>query len=147
MLHTKLDKLIADAMKSKDEVTLAVLRSIKTEFVRKEKDGATLDEKTEANILTKMVAQREDSIEQFKNGNRHDLATAEQNELTVLKQFAPKEVSEEEIVRKTEEVITSLGDDYALSMKDMRTIMAKVQETYPTANGKIISMVIKNKIG
>lgn len=147
MLHTKLDKLIADAMKSKDEVTLAVLRSIKTEFVRKEKDGATLDEKTEANILTKMVAQREDSIEQFKNGNRHDLAAAEQNELTVLKQFAPKEVSEEEIVRKTEEVITSLGDDYALSMKDMRTIMAKVQETYPTANGKIISMVIKNKIG
>lgn len=147
MLHTELDKLIADAMKSKNEVTLAVLRSIKTEFVRKEKDGVTLDEKTEANILTKMVAQREDSIEQFKNGNRHDLATAEQNELTVLKQFAPKEVSEEEIVRKTEEVITSLGDGYTLSMKDMRTIMAKVQETYPTANGKIISMVIKNKIG
>ena len=147
MLHTELDKFIADAMKSKDEVARAVLRSIKTEFVRKQKDGVVLDEKTEANILTKMVAQREDSITQFKNGGRNDLADAEQMELDVLKKFAPKEVSESDIIAKTEEIIASLGDGYVLSMKDMKSIMSKVQETYPTANGKVISMVIKNKIG
>lgn len=147
MLHTEIDKHIADAMKAHDDVRLAVLRSIKTEFVRKEKDGVKLDEKTEASILTKMVAQREDSINQFMSANRFDLVEVEGREMEVLKEYAPKEVSEADIIAKTEEVIASLGDGYVLSMKDMKSIMSKVQETYPTANGKTISMVIKNKIG
>ena len=73
MLHNEIDKLIADAMKSQDAVKLKTLRMIKSEFVKKEKDGIVLTDVVESNILTKMVSQREDAIAQFKSANRTDL--------------------------------------------------------------------------
>ena len=89
-------------MKNQDSVKVNVLRLIKTEFVKKEKEGKELTEAIEATILTKMVAQREDSINQFTKANRFDLVEKEQAELSILKEFAPKEVSEEDIIAETE---------------------------------------------
>lgn len=140
MLNSKLNELIAESMKNQDSVKVNVLRLIKTEFVKKEKEGKELTESIEATILTKMVAQREDSINQFTKANRFDLVEKEQAELSILKEFAPKEVSEEDIIAETEKIIANME---SVSMKDMKNILAEVQKTYPTANGKIVSQIVK----
>ena len=140
MLNSKLNELIAESMKNQDSVKVNVLRLIKTEFVKKEKEGKELTEAIEATILTKMVAQREDSINQFTKANRFDLVEKEQAEWSILKEFAPKEVSEEDIIAEKEKIIANME---SVSMKDMKNILAEVQKTYPTANGKIVSQIVK----
>lgn len=140
MLHNKIDKLIADAMKSQNSVKLKTLRMIKSEFVKKEKDGFTLTDVVESNILTKMVSQREEAIAQFKSANRTDLVESEVLELEVLKSLAPKQATDEEIITETESIIASMEN---VSMKDMKNILAEVQKKYPTASGKIVSQVVK----
>ena len=141
MLNEKLNSLIADAMKNKETNKVSVLRLIKNEFVKKEKEGKELNDIMEANILTKMIAQREDAINQFTKANRFDLVENEQAELSIIKEFAPKEASEEDIVNETNRIIESIG---VVTMKDMKTILSEVQKTYPTANGKIVSQIVKN---
>lgn len=140
MLHKEIDKLIADAMKSQNSVKLKTLRMIKSEFVKKEKDGITLTDVVESNILTKMVSQREEAIAQFKSANRTDLVESEALELEVLKSLAPKQATDEEIITETESIIASME---TVSMKDMKNILTEVQKKYPTANGKIVSQVVK----
>lgn len=140
MLHNEIDKLIADAMKSQDSVKLKTLRMIKSEFVKKEKDGIVLTDVVESNILTKMVSQREDAIAQFKSANRTDLVESEALELEVLKSLAPKQATDEEIIAETELIIANME---TVSMKDMKNILAEVQKKYPTASGKIVSQVVK----
>ena len=113
---------------------------IKSEFVKKEKDGIVLTDVVESNILTKMVSQREDAIAQFKSANRTDLVESEALELEVLKSLAPKQATDEEIIAETESIIESME---TVSMKDMKNILAEVQKKYPTASGKIVSQVVK----
>lgn len=141
MLNDKLNELIATAMKNKETNKVNVLRLIKAEFVNKEKNGVKLNETTEASILMKMMAQREDAIHQFTNANRLDLVEKEQIELSIIKEFAPKEASEEDIISETEKIIASME---SVSMKDMKNILTEVQKIYPTANGKIVSQIVKS---
>jgi uncharacterized protein YqeY len=110
--------------------------------LKKEKEGKPLDETIEASVLMKMVSQREDSINQFKQANRMDLAENEQKELDIIKEFAPKQVSDEDITIETEKVIANMGG--TVTMKDMKNILAEVQKVYPTANGKLISQIVKS---
>lgn len=142
MLYTQLNSLIAEAMKNKENDRVNVLRLIKAELLKKEKEGKPLDETIEANVLMKMVSQREDSINQFKQANRLDLAENEQKELDIIKEFAPKQVSDEDITIETEKVIANMGG--TVTMKDMKNILAEVQKVYPTANGKLISQIVKS---
>lgn len=141
MIYNQLNSLIAEAMKNKDNDRVNVLRLIKSELVKKEKEGKELTEQIEANVLMKMVSQREDSIAQFTKANRMDLVENETKELNIIKEFAPKQVSDEDIVAETEKVISAMG---TVTMKDMKNILAEVQKVYPTANGKIISQVVKS---
>jgi uncharacterized protein YqeY len=129
-------------MKNKENDRVAVLRLIKAELLKKEKEGKPLDETIEASVLMKMVSQREDSINQFKQANRMDLAENEQKELDIIKEFAPKQVSDEDITIETEKVIANMGG--TVTMKDMKNILAEVQKVYPTANGKLISQIVKS---
>ena len=142
MLYNQLNSLIAEAMKNKENDRVAVLRLIKAELLKKEKEGKPLDETIEASVLMKMVSQREDSINQFTQANRMDLAENEQKELDIIKEFAPKQVSDEDITIETEKVIANMGG--TVTMKDMKNILAEVQKVYPTANGKLISQIVKS---
>lgn len=142
MLYNQLNSLIAEAMKNKENDRVAVLRLIKAELLKKEKEGKPLDETIEASVLMKMVSQREDSINQFKQANRMDLAENEQKELDIIKEFAPKQVSDKDITIETEKVIANMGG--TVTMKDMKNILAEVQKVYPTANGKLISQIVKS---
>jgi uncharacterized protein YqeY len=142
MLYNQLNSLIAEAMKNKENDRVAVLRLIKAELLKKEKEGKPLNETIEASVLMKMVSQREDSINQFKQANRMDLAENEQKELDIIKEFAPKQVSDEDITIETEKVIANMGG--TVTMKDMKNILTEVQKVYPTANGKLISQIVKS---
>jgi uncharacterized protein YqeY len=145
-----INKHIAEAMKKRDKDRLETLKLIKTELVKAEKNGIVIDEAKETAILLKMIEQRKDSISQYVKGGRNDLAEAEQKEIDIIKQYVPEQPTEEEIEQYTNDTITSYieknGEDYQVSMKDMKPILSIVQEKYPTANGKIVSNVLKNRI-
>lgn len=146
MLKEKLNDLIKEAMLNHDNARLEVVRSIKTAFTNFEKEGKELTDSDETRILLKMVSQREDSVEQYRNGGRQDLAEKEQGELGILNEYVPKQPTEEEIAALTRTVISSFesANGRKVEMRDMKTILAEVQKTYPTANGKVVSAVVKN---
>lgn len=150
MLYKEIDKYIANAMKERNIDTLNALKLIKAELVKAEKDGINLDDVSETKILLKMVSQREDSIRQYIDGNRKDLADNEQKEINVIKQFIPEQPSDEDIENYTRATITAYAlskeKGYKLSMKDMKPIMSIVQEKYPSANGKIISKTLASLV-
>lgn len=150
MLYKEIDKYIANAMKERNTDTLNALKLIKSELVKAEKDGIKLDDISETKILLKMVSQREDSIRQYIDGNRKDLADNEQKEIDVIKQFIPDQPSDEDIENYTRATISAYAlskeEGYKLSMKDMKPIMSIVQEKYPSANGKIISKILASLV-
>ena len=146
-----IDKRIADAMKSHNEVALRTYRLIKTEFVNAQKNGVTIDNAAEARLLTKMIAQHKDSIAQYEAGNRADLAKSEGEELVILQTLVPAEPTEEEITACTLNCINEyraykLPDGEKLSMKHMKDILGMVQVEYPNASGKLVSTILKSKI-
>lgn len=150
MLNKEINSLIKDAMLHNDKDLLNVLRLIKSEFTKSEKDGVILNEVTETKILMKMVSQREDAIKQYMEGNRQDLVENEQKELDIIKEYIPNQPTEEEIVEFVSAIITaykmSKEDGYKISMKDMKPILSIVQEKYSTVNGKIVAKVVQSFI-
>jgi uncharacterized protein YqeY len=145
-----INRCIAEAMKNREKEKLETLKLIKTELVKVEKSGVVLDEAKEVSVLLKMIDQRKESISQYIKGGRSDLAEAEQKEIDVIKQYIPEQPTEEEIEKYTEDSIAHYieqnDSDYQISMRDMKAILSMVQEKYPTANGKIVSKVLKEKI-
>lgn len=147
-----IDELIKDAMHQKNRERLNTLKLIKAEFLKKQTESGRktkeLTDDEQIKILLKMAAQREDSIKQYIEGERNDLADAEKKELEIIKEFIPKQPTDEELADYVTEVIK----DYLsvkggnLSMKDMKPIMDIVKEKYPTANGKIISQSLQKMI-
>lgn len=149
MISNKIDEMIATALKNRETDLLNVLKLIKTEFVNAIHNKVELNETNEVKILLKMASQREDSIQQYINGGRNDLAEAEKKELEIIKSYTPKQATDEEIAEYTNGVITaykvSKEDGYMLSMKDIKPIMITVKEKYPNANGKVVSATL-NKV-
>lgn len=95
-------KQIMDALRAKDTVRLNTLRGIKAACVnelvaKRRKPEETLSDEETRVIIKRLVNQRKDSMEQFKKGNRDDLAKAEEAELKILESFLPAMISEEEI--------------------------------------------------
>lgn len=150
MISNKIDEIIASALKNRETDLLNVLKLIKTEFVNAKHNNVELNEVNEVKILLKMASQREDSIQQYINGGRNDLAEAEKKELEIIKSYTPKQATDEEIAEYTSGVITaykaSKEDGYTLSMKDMKPIMSIVKEKYPNANGKVVSTTLMKVI-
>ena len=148
MLREKLNDLIKEAMMSHDHARLEVVRSIKTAFTNFEKEGKELTDADEIKLMNKMVSQRKDSIEQYKKGDRHDLVEKEMGELAILESFMPKQPSEDDIAELTKKVISDFetSNGRKVEMRDMKSILAEVQKTYPSANGKVVSMVVKLSI-
>ena len=139
-----IDALIREATKSKSP-SLGVYRLVKAEFLRWVKDnpGKNFDEAIERKILKKMYDQRQDSLTQYTNAGRMDLAEIEAKELEILKPFLPKETSFEEIEKLTLHIIAE-NFKGQVTMKDMKSILASVQAVYPDATGKSVSQIVKS---
>lgn len=142
-MKEQLNDLIKSAMIEKNKVKLETLRAIKTAFLNFEtaKNAKPLDEAAEIQILRKLVAQREESIEQFKAAGRLELVEKEETEIKVLQEFLPKPVDPEEIENFTKTLITP-----ETTKRDMGNIVKEVKSKFPTAEGKVVADIVKNLI-
>lgn len=130
-------------MKARDQKLLDALRLIKTSI--KNKEIELIRPLTEAeffSLLATMVKQRNESIEQFKNGGRTDLAEKEEQELSVIQSFLPKALSDEEVLEMIQKACQESG---AKGPKDMGAVMKLLKDqTTGRVDGKILSEKVKN---
>jgi uncharacterized protein YqeY len=136
---------IKQAMLSKNNTLRDTLRMISAEIKQLEVDKKiTVSDDDVISILNKMAKQRKDSIQQFQQGGREDLASIEINELEIITTYLPAQLSEEEIDVHINEAIASLG---ATSPQDMGKVMGALK---PLLNGKadmgIVSAAVKSKL-
>ncbi len=136
------------AMKAKDANRLSTLRMAKAAVMNEENKrgvGAVLTDDEVTKILTTLVKQRKDSIEQFTANGRAELAEKEQSELSVLEEYLPQAASQEEVSAAVAEAISETG---ASSMKEMGAVMkatiAKLQGKNP--DGKMVSETVKAQL-
>ena len=131
MLVEKLKKDMIEAMKNKDKEKLTVIRMVKAAL-----DKERIDKKAEVNdyllidVVNKQVKMRNDSLEEFKKANRADLIKQTEEELEILKDYLPEQLSEEEVIAIIEEVINEVN---AETIKDMGKVM---KEVTPKVKGK-----------
>lgn len=143
-----LDEL-KSAMKQKQADRLRVLRSLKAKILEKEiserKGGeAELSDDQVIEVLMKAAKQRKESIEQFEEGDRKDLADKERAELDIIEEFLPRMMSEEEIRAEVKKQIDELG---ASSMADMGKVMGVMMSRLKgKAEGSVVSRVVKEEL-
>ena len=145
-LEQKVMQELKQAMKAKDQAALRTLRAIKAAILLAKTDGSgtELNEASELKLVQKLAKQRQESIDIFKKQGREDLASGEEEELTVLKKFLPEPMSEEELTSIIKEVIKTTG---ANSMKDMGKVMGMVnQKVAGRADGKMIASIVKSTL-
>ena len=151
-LAETIDRDIVVSMKAREAEKLSVLRMVKTAFKMKEIDKrAPLTEAEAQQILTTLIKQRRDSIEQFTKGNRPELAAKEADEIVVIEGYMPKAVGDAEIrplVTQTIDEITAAGSRPVA--KDMGSVMkavqARIQAAGVRADGKLVSEIVRNEL-
>lgn len=135
------------AMKAKDSNKLEALRAVKSAILLAQTSGSGaegLTEDEELKLLQKLVKQRKESAEIYKEQGREDLAQPELDQAAVIEEFLPEQLSEEEIERKVEEIIANSG---ASGMQDMGKVMGMAsKELTGKADGKTISAIVKRKL-
>jgi uncharacterized protein YqeY len=145
------DKITTDltaAMKAKDANRTGALRMVKAALMNEQnKRGVdyVLTEEETMKTLQSLVKQRKDSIEQYTNAGRVDLAEREETELSVLEGYLPQSATREEIEQAVSEAISETG---AASMKDMGAVMKATQPKLAgkSVDNKIVSEVVKTKL-
>ena len=143
-----LENLINDDMKkamlSKDAEKLEALRAIKAALLlEKTKEGGSgeIPESVELTLLQKLVKQRKESAAIYTTGNREDLAQKELFEASIIEQYLPRQLSDDELMQKIKNIITQTG---ASSIKDMGKIMGIAnKELAGKADGKRVSEIVK----
>lgn len=134
------------SMKAHNTTRTETYRAIKTAFMNwetaKENAGKEMTEADELSVLRKMVKQREDSMSQYFEAKRDDLAHIEGDQINIIKEFLPQPASEEDI----EKAFYSLIREIEPIKKNMGVFVKKIKELLPNAEGKVISDVIKNKL-
>ncbi|BAS58306.1 MULTISPECIES: GatB/YqeY domain-containing protein [Leptolyngbya] len=149
-LKDRITDEIKTAMKAQDKLRLETLRSIKKVLLEKEvsvrPSGQTeLTEEQEIESLSQIAKQRRDSIEQYTNANRPDLAQKEAEELAIIETFLPAQMSDEEVENAIAKIIADVG---ASSPKDMGKVMGPVmQQLKGKADGKKVQAIVKAKLG
>src|SRR5919205_219542 len=106
-LEQKVMAEMKDAMKAKDEAALRGLRAIKAEIIKAKTEpgaGGEISPDTELKMLQKMVKQRKDALEIYQQQNRADLAQKEQEEITLIEKFLPKQMGEEELKEELKKI-------------------------------------------
>jgi uncharacterized protein len=141
------NKAITDAMKAKDAARLVALRMLKAALMNREVErGRALDDGEARQVVSALVKQRRDSIEQFTKGGRKDLADKETAEIAVLEGYLPPAVDAGELENAVDAAIASTG---ATSAKDMGRVMKAVMADLAgkTLDGKAVNELVRRKLG
>jgi len=147
-LSEQIQKDITTAMKARDEQRLSCLRMVKTALKNREIEKmAPLDDKEAQQVLSTLIKQRKDSVEQFTKGGRQEMADKEAAEIKLIETYMPKAAGEEDIVAGVKAVIAEMG---APTMKDMGTVMKNVMARFAAGgmrvDGKQVSDVVKREL-
>jgi hypothetical protein len=143
----EINRAIAASMKAKDPARLAPLRMLKAALMNREVErGRALDEAESLQVVSALVKQRRDSIEQFTSGGRKDLADKEAAEITVLEGYLPAAASAADLELAVDAAIASTS---ATSQKDMGRVMkaAMAELAGKTADGKAVNELVRRKLG
>lgn len=133
-------------MLDKDDMTRDTLRMFKSEVQKFEIDSQeTADDSKALQIINKMIKQRKDSIAQFTEGGRADLADKEELEVTILSKYKPQQLNESEISEKVQSAISESG---ASTMQDIGKVMGILKSSIPagTADMGIVSKIVKDQL-
>jgi len=138
---------MATAMRARDQARLMPLRMAKAALMNREVEkGRDLDDAESQQVIASLIKQRRDSIEQFRNGGREDLAKKEAAEITTLETYVPPPLDPAVIDAAVDEAIRESG---AASAKDMgrvmKAVMAKLAGHAP--DGKAVSDLVRKKLG
>lgn len=146
-LTEDVNRAIADAMRAKDQVRLVALRMLKTALTNREIErGRTLDDNEGRQVVSALVKQRRDSIEQFLKGGRKDLADKETAEIAILESYLPPALDPADLERAVDAAIASTG---ATSSKDMGRVMKAVMAELAgkTVDGRMVNELVRRKLG
>ena len=141
------NRAITGAMKSRDQPRLSTLRMLKAALMNREIErGRALDDNESLQVVSALVKQRRDSIEQFLKGGRQDLADKEGAEIVILESYLPPAVDTADLERTIDAVIASTG---ATSARDMGKVMKAVMAGLAgkTVDGKVVNEVVRRKLG
>jgi uncharacterized protein YqeY len=141
-LEQEIMSKMKEAMKAKDEATLRGLRAIKAALLLLKTSGTeTISEQDELKMLQKLVKQRQDSLEIFRQQNRADLAQKEEEEIKVIEQFLPRQLSADELKSVITAIIEEVG---AKDLQDLGKVMGvATKKLAGQADGKMISACVK----
>jgi uncharacterized protein len=136
---------ITAAMKAREEQRLSTLRMVKTALKNREIDKmAPLNDKEAQQVLSTLIKQRKESVEQFTKGGRQEMADKEAAEIKLIEAYMPKAAGEDEIVAGVKAVVAEMGSP---TMKDMGTVMKNAMARFSSAgvrvDGKVVSEAVK----
>ena len=145
-LRDKINEDLTAAMKARQAERLGVLRMMKAAVKNKEIDlRAELEDTQVVQVLSTLIKQRRDSIEQFTRGGRADLADREAAEIKVIEEYLPAGVTEEEITSVVDEVVRITG---ASSIKDLGVVMKQCMSRFAgrPVDGKKVNTLVREKL-
>jgi uncharacterized protein len=147
-LVDQIQKDIVTAMKAKDEARLSTLRMVKSALqLRQVEKMGPLDDKESQAVLSMLIKQRKDSVEQFTKGGRQEMADKEAAEITVIESYLPKAAREADIAAGVKAVIAEMGSP---TMKDIGTVMKNAMARFNAAgmrvDGKVVSDMVKKEL-
>jgi hypothetical protein len=147
-LTEQIQKDITGAMKARDEARLSTLRMVKTALKNREIEKmAPLDDKESLQVLSTLIKQRKESVEQFTKGGRQEMADKEAAEIKLIETYMPKAAGEEEVVAGVKAVIAEMGSP---TMKEMGTVMKNAMARFAAAgmrvDGKVVSEAVKKEL-
>lgn len=145
-IEEKITLDMINGMKEKNKIKVSTLRSLKSKIKEKSiEKNSTLDEKEIIKIIKTAEKQRLDSAKQFKKGNRIDLEKIELEELEIIQNYLPKQLSKSQLYIEIDKVIDELN---ANSNKDIGKVMAELMKKLSgTADGKLVQELVREKLG
>ena len=147
-ISEKINQDIVTAMKAKDEHRLTTLRMVKSGIKNREiEKRSPVEDQETIQILSTMIKQRKDSIDQFTKGGRQELADKEAAEIKIIEGYMPQAAGEEEITSTVRAVIAEMGSPTIKNMGNvMKAAMAKFSATGTRVDGKVVSETVKREL-
>ena len=150
-----IDELIKESLKNKKTTDLKVYRILKSDIMafKTQKNAPTYDEATELKIIQKYVTKMEDAEKQYSHAGRLDLASECRDELEVLRKLLPEPVTASEIyeelrywAEKNHYLNEEIASKIQIPKKEMGVVIKYIKSKLPTADGKMISEIVKENL-
>lgn len=146
-LEERINEEIKLAAKAGNKLRLETIRSIRAAILEFLKSGENMEltKEVEDKILMNAAKRRRDAIEMYEKGERFELAAKEHQELEIINEFLPKQMTEEEVTAEVSRIVEETG---ATDMKDLGKVMGlAMSQLKGKADGKLVQQIVKNILG